>query len=72
VTQRFLIKSFLFLTSLLPLQKINLMLQLRRKVEKYDQAKRYFEMLLSFDEKELKGGIVDFHLYKQALYIEFN
>lgn len=46
VTQRLLIKSFLFLTSLLPLQKINLMLQLRRKVEKYDQAKRYFEMLL--------------------------
>lgn len=48
------------------------MLQLRRKVEKYDQAKRYFEMLLQQEQKESKGALVDYHLHKQALYIEFN
>ena len=48
------------------------MLQLRRKIEKYDQAKRYFEILLELESKEPRGAIIDYHLYKQAHYIEFN
>ena len=40
------------------------MLQLRRKVEKYEQAKRYFELLLKDEQRNFKGAIVDYHLYK--------
>jgi hypothetical protein len=52
--------------------KTNVVIQLRRKAYLYDSTRRLLELLLRAESASKKYVMVDYHLYMQAIYIEFN
>ena len=74
VVQSKLLRLLLVLAG--PLDKLNLVIQMKKKLQQYNKARIYFQMLTELvpnlqDGKPYTASYVDFHLYKLALYIKF-
>jgi len=74
------LKFLLKLTALGPLDKLNIVIQMKKKLRSFIKARGYFEKLTepfktTFNqEKEGKyaASYVDFHFYQMALYFKFS
>ena len=58
-----------------PLEKLNLVIQMKKKIRQYKKARIYFEMLTEpvpeLQTTPYTTSYVDFHLHKLSVYIKF-